>query len=63
MFLIERLVTVLALKSFEDYREGQQATVWMSQRVANLIANHYLRLLSDPLWGAVHASKREDQPG
>jgi hypothetical protein len=60
MFLVERLVTVLALKSFEDYREGEQATVWMSERVAHLVANQYLRLLHDPQWGAVHASTGED---
>jgi hypothetical protein len=50
MFLVERLVTVLPLKSFEDFREGELATVWMSERLANLIANDYLRLMWDPLW-------------
>ena len=60
MFLVERLVTVLALKSFDDFREGEQATVWMSERIAHLIVNHYLRLLDDAQWGVVHGRDGED---
>ncbi len=52
--LVERMVTVLPLKSFEDFQEGELATVWMSERLANLIANDYLRLMWDPLWEVPH---------
>lgn len=62
MYLTERMVIVLALKSFEGFTEGELATVWMSERIANLIANHYLRLMQDPLWEVNRGHKREDQP-
>jgi hypothetical protein len=59
---MDRYVLVLPLKSFEGYVEGVPALALMTERLAHLIVNHYLRLLHDPLWGAdvVHV---EDQPG
>ena len=40
-----RVVRVLALKSFDNYVEGQVYVMVMSQRVAELIVLHYFRLL------------------
>lgn len=40
-----RVVTVLALKSFDHYIEGQVYQEVMSQRVAELIVLNYFRLL------------------
>lgn len=59
--LIERMVTVLALKSFEGFREEELATVWMSERLAHLIANNYLRLMWDPLWEVSHGQSQSDR--
>lgn len=62
MYLVERVVTVLALKSFEGYRENELATAWMSERLANLIISGYLRLMWDPLWEVSHATDEGDNP-
>ena len=43
-----RLVLVGALKSFDDIREGEVRTLYMTERVASLIVDGYLRLLFDP---------------
>lgn len=51
MYLVERTVVVKALKSFDSFREGDFYTIWMTEQVANLIANHYLGLFFDPVWG------------
>lgn len=45
-----RLVTVLALKSFDAYTAGEVYAVPMGEAVACLIVDHYLRLLEDPAW-------------
>ena len=43
-----RLVLVGALKSFNDFREGDVRSLYMTEQVASLIVDGYLRLLFDP---------------
>lgn len=43
-----RLVLVGALKSFNDLREGDVRTLYMTEQVASLIVDGYLKLLFDP---------------
>lgn len=45
-----RLVTVVPLKSFDDFMEGVARTIYLNERVANLIAMDYLRLVWDSAW-------------
>jgi hypothetical protein len=46
----DRDVRVQALKSFDEFREGEYYWVPMSPRTAELIVADYLKLLWDPLW-------------
>lgn len=39
------VVTVEALKSFDDFHVGQRYQVVLTERIAHLIASDYLRLL------------------
>lgn len=57
----DRLVQVLALKSFDQFMAGEYHWVPMSERTANLIVGHYFRLMWDPAWEEVpHDREGED---
>jgi hypothetical protein len=42
-----RIVCVQALKSFDDFVAGEVYWLQMTETLAHLIVNHYLRLLHD----------------
>lgn len=56
-----RLVYVAALKSFETFQAGELYWVYMTQRVASLIVDDYLRLMWDPYW--THGDSEDLPPG
>lgn len=58
---MDRLITVMPLKSFDSFREGVEVAVWMSEPVAHLIVNGYLRLLYDPMWELTRVVHTENQ--
>ena len=58
-----RLVLVGALKSFDDIREGEVRTLYMTQRVASLIVDGYLKLLFDPALEYPHGNRADLPPG
>lgn len=43
--MVARVVTVVALKSFDDFVEGQKYLMTLTERVAQLIALEYFRLV------------------
>jgi hypothetical protein len=45
-----RLVQVMPLKWFDDYEMGVPRWVYMTERIANLVANYYLKVIWDPAW-------------
>lgn len=46
-----RLVLVVPMKSFNEYVKGEAVWVRLTETVAHLIANDYLRLMWDTSWG------------
>jgi hypothetical protein len=47
-----RLVLVVPMKTFDDFERDVPRWVYMTERTANLIVLHYLRLVWDPAWDA-----------
>ena len=45
-----RLVLVMSLKFFDDFTLGELRWLYMTHRVAALVANDYLRVMWDPNW-------------
>lgn len=45
-----RDVYVRALKNYDNYAEGQEFWLPMTEATAHLIVSHYLMLLWDPTW-------------
>lgn len=58
-----RLVLVGALKSFDDIREGDVRTLYMTERIASLIVDGYLKLLFDPALEYSHGEGADLPPG
>jgi hypothetical protein len=51
-----RLVTVRALKSFDDFRAGEVYQLMLTDPIVHLIVNQYFDLLVDEAWGVAHGS-------
>lgn len=51
-----RLILVMPLKSFDDYVKDEPRWAQMTERIAHLVANYYLRVLWDPAWEWPHDS-------
>lgn len=46
-----RLVLVMPLKSFDDFQRDVLCWVYLTERIAHLVAMDYLRIMWDTLWG------------